>query len=63
MTNKLMQAYVSPLELHTRMIDLAMDLVNAGHEYQAGALSHLALSLQQDTNLEIEARDVEVPGE
>lgn len=56
-----MQPYVSPLELHTRMTDLAMDLLKAGHEFQAGAISHLALSFQQDTNLEIETRDVTTP--
>lgn len=56
-----MQAYVSPLELHTRMTELAMDLLNAGHEFHAGAVSSLALNLQQETSLEIEARDVENP--
>lgn len=54
-----MQAHVSGLELHTRMTELAMDLLNAGHEFHAGALSSLALSLQKDIGLEIEARDVQ----
>lgn len=56
-----MQAYVSPLELHTRMTDLAMDLLSAGHDFYAGAISSLALRLQEDTSLEIEARDVTTP--
>lgn len=54
-----MHAYTSPLEFHTRMTELAMDLLNSGHEWHAGAISALALNFQQENDIEIEARYIE----
>jgi hypothetical protein len=53
-----MQAYVSPLEFHTRMVDLAQELLLAGHEWQAGALSGLALQFQRELGFDINPREV-----
>lgn len=54
-----MQAYTSPLEYHTRMTDLAMDLLNSGHEFYAGAIASLAYNFQKDNDVEIETRAVQ----
>ena len=47
------------ISLHSKMIDLAQELLAEGHEWHAGALASLAYDFQKQNDVEIEARDVQ----
>lgn len=53
-----MPTHSSALEFHTRMVDLALEMLQAGHEQPAYLLSGLALQFQQELGFDLNPREV-----